>query len=137
MTKPKAKRDNELAKGQSTLKGFGFCQPVLIEKKTGKENEMALSSNLLKGSVQRCKQAAASNNSKRRNTQKKLDGTKAKEETCCDDGTKVCPACAWNEKNKPKKAKFSHDPTCTIISNYKITNGGRISMAQYYFEKYE
>ena len=136
---PKAKDNGQ----QTTLKGFGFCQPVAKKDsdKTGKENEaennMGLSSNLRTSAIQRCKKAAYS----KKRTQKKLNGTDAASEARCDEGTKVCKACEYNKKQEAsgssKKARFSHDPTCVINTNYKITNGGRISMSQYYLEKYE
>ena len=126
------KKDNKLAKGQKTLSGF-VCR--LAEK----ENDMALSSNLRKSSIQRSKSNARSKNKNARNPQKTIEGNDA--EPRCDEGTKVCKACEFNEKEKAKgsakRARFAHDVTCKINSDYKITNGGRISKADYYLKMYE
>lgn len=45
-------------------------------------------------------------------------------------------ACEY-KKAKGKAAHFAHDVTCPINSNYKITNGGRISVMAYHLRKYK
>ena len=139
MTMATAKTKND-DKGQKTL--LGFLKP--LEKKDGKENidssnikdeSMPLSSNLRKSSIKRCKVFAYAGN-KKKNSQKTIGGGEANLDSRCDEGTKVCKAFEY-EKNKGKKGHFGHDKTCVKNINYKKTNGGRMSMAQYYFNLYE
>ena len=140
MTKTNANR--KVPKGQKTM--AAFVVPLENKKgkenKQGKENEMGLSSNLRKSSIRRSKSFAyagskkGKNNEWQTNTQTTIDGKLA--EPRCDEGTKICSACAYKEKNN-KNAHFAHDSTCTLNTNYKKTDGGRISMAEYYLRLYE
>ena len=133
--------DGKRKKGQKSISSFFPCKEKNAQEleatKTIDDNNnniMGLDSNLRKSAIRKAKEHG---NGKKRNPQRTIDGGEA--EGRCDEGTKVCAACSFNEKHKSegKKARFAHDITCKLNTNYKYTNGGRISMMDYYLAKYE
>ena len=108
-------------KGQKRIVSF-FC--------TRNENsDMGLSSNLRKGSIANARNNAARGRGepkRRKITQQTMRGTNAAPRCDDPDNPKPCKMCEALKRN-PKAKHMAHDPTCPRNSNYKKTDGGRIS----------
>ena len=127
-----ANKQKNKAKGQTSLDSF-----LGSNKLVHKEN-MGLDSNLRKSAIQKCRSNSfkpSKSNPPKKNTQRTITGGLA--EGRCDEGTKICKACQF-EKDKGKAShNIVHHPTCKRNTNYKLTNGGRVALADVYLQKYE